>query len=311
MKMNLFLYMKGGIVIRIIYKGISLIFIIIIFNVIYKVFGNNKENYIKNININNKFNNLSFVKKIQFYINYLSIINNNIYTYINPITIIFISSILLILTIIFSYNFFHIISSSILLGIYSFFIPYLVLTYKYNSYRKKIINIFPSYIISLKNYTQTTNDIIIAIKKVSVEEPLNTLINKFNILIEKGVTVYDALERLKSDINIKKINEFFSAVQSCYINGGDFSQLLDKYSKILNKINLQREKEIQDNFSSILVLIILSIINVFLIVSFVYSNTVYKNIITGTIAGRIILNINIISYFLVFLFIKKLNQVEE
>ena len=87
--------------------------------------------------------------------------------------------------------------------------------------------------------------------------------------------------------------------------------MLSKYSKILNRINEQREKELQENLSSILVLVILIIINIFLIVTFVYSDENYRSILTNTFLGKSILNINILSYLLIFYFIKKLNKLEE
>lgn len=289
--------------------SILLIFIIIeLFISITNI--KNKEDFIKNNNLGLKFNNLSFIKKIEFYINYLSKYNNKI-IYFRPFIIIIISCILSIIIGFVSFKLLDVFSSALIISIYSFFIPYIILANLYNNYRKKIIETFPTYILSLKNYTKISNDIIIAMKNVKVEYPLSIFTNKFNILIEKGITVYEAFEKLKNDINISKISEFISAIQNCYLNGGDFSNLLDKYSKIINKINIQREREKQDNFTSILVLIILAIINIFLIIKFIYANTLYKNIITTTFIGNCILNINILSYLLIFYFIKKLNKLED
>lgn len=298
--------------IKIIYTIASILLIFTIIEIFFSIAKNkNKEEILKYNDISYKFKNLSFIKKIQFYINSLSKLNNNIFYYIRPSLVILISVILSIVIGFLSYKFLKVSSSALIISIYSFFVPYLILNTLYNNYRKKIIGIFPTYIVSLKNYTQISNDIIIAMKNVNAEYPLSIFIDKFNILIEKGVTVYEAFEKLKIDINIKKISEFINAIENCYINGGDFSNLLDKYSKIINKINIQKEKEMQENFASILVLIILAIINVFLIVKFIYSNTLYRNIVTNNFIGNVILNINIISYLLIFYFIKKLNKLED
>ena len=288
--------------------GIFLCFWIIDIYVSF-IIKNRKEKNINNLNL--KINNSNFIKKISFYIDYLITIDIKFLYFFKPITLIFISTIIFILVFIISYKFLSVFSSSLIIAVYSFFIPYLILQYLYNKSRRKILDVFPTYIISLKNYTNISNDIIIAMKKVESELPLRIFINKFNLLIDKGISVYDSFERLKKDINIKKISEFIMALQNCYINGGNFSKLLDRYSKIINNISLQREKEIQDNFSSILVLIVLIIINIFLIIAFVYSNETYKSIVTNSFIGKTILNINILSYLLVFYFIKKLNKLEE
>lgn len=298
--------------IKLTYSSITILFLASTINIFYEMLNKNKKDSIIKINnFNTKLSNMSFIKKIQFYIDYISKINKSIIFYIKPITIILLSSIISIITFVISFKYLKVFSSAVIISVYSFFIPYLILKYLYNFYRKKINNIFPTYIISLKNYTQISNDIIIAIKKVKVEEPLSLFINKFNICIEKGINVYEAFENLKNDINIKKINEFITATQNCYINGGNFTNLLSKYSKILNRINEQREKELQENLSSILVLVILIIINIFLIVTFVYSDENYRSILTNTFLGKSILNINILSYLLIFYFIKKLNKLEE
>jgi len=292
------------------FLGVFLIIAIIDF-IINFVAKSKKEKFINTQYINKKISNTNFIKKILFYIEYLINIDIKIVCLLRPVTIILISIVISVIVFTISYKFLCVFSSALILAIYSFFIPYIVLQYLYNKNRKKILDIFPTYIISLKNYTNISNDIINAMKKVKVDPPLMIFIDRFNLLVEKGVSVYDGFEKLKEDINIKKISEFITAIQNCYINGGDFSKLLDKYSKIINNINTQREKESQENFSSILVLIIIIVINIFLIINFVYSNATYKDIVINSFLGKVILNINILSYLLVFHFVKKLNKLEE
>ena len=305
------IFMKGRVMINLLKNFILIFVIFLIIEMFSNIILSNRKNKFFNIQkINNRINNTSFIKKIKYYIEYLKNININLFCYINPITIILISIFISIITFFISYKFISVFSSAIIISVYSFFIPYLILKYIYNDYRKKIMDIFPTYIVSLKNYTIISNDIIIAMRKVKVEPPLMIFIDKFNILTEKGVTVYEAFQKLKNDIKINKISEFITALQNCYINGGNFSELLDKYSKILTNINNHREKENQENFSSILVLIILVIINIFLIINFVYSNQIYREIVVNSFIGKTILNINILSYLLVFYFIKKLDNLE-
>ncbi|MEG2348704.1 MAG: type II secretion system F family protein [Clostridia bacterium] len=189
--------------------------------------------------------------------------------------------------------------------------PYIVIKFIYDKKKSDIIQIFPTYIVSLKNYTQVSNDIIVAMKKTIPPEEIKKYIETFNFSVESGISVYDAFENLKEKFNIGKINDFFSSCQYCYINGGNFTKLLDKYAKILNKRNIQIEKEKQENFSSKIVMYIMIAINIYMLFGFSFSTVEYKQIMTQTLVGKVIVNINIISYIIMFIISNKFNKVEE
>ena len=254
--------------------------IILFRNYVVKINYNKIENYIKNkryfINLNNYLNSIGIYKKYLIYF--------------------------------ISFKIFNVISTSLLISIFSFFIPYNLITRIYYKRKEKIIKLFPTYIITLKTYTQLTNDIIIAFRNAKTIEPLKTYIDRFNIYVEKGINVFDSLELLKKDIDIKQISDFLSSIQVCYINGGIFNILLNRYAKLLLKTNLQKEKEEQEIFSSITVLIILIVINLMLLFLFVFSDSEYKAIITTTFTGKLILNINILSYISIYFIIKKFSR---
>jgi len=293
------------------FVGIVAIYHIIIYG--YYSFNNYKK-IIFNLNSETicKIRGLSFVKKIVYTLDESNLIlkigNINI---VSTLTILIITIAISIITFIISYNFLHIFSSSLIISIFSSFLPYLII--KSFSYHKKtkILNNFPNYIISLKNYTDVSNDIIEAFRRATVEEPLKTYIEKFNVSLQKGVKIYDAFESLKKSINIKKINEFITLLQFCYMYGGDFGNLLDKFSKIQMKTNLQREKEKQKIFSSKLVLIILILLNMYILFGFVMTNSEYYNILVKTFIGNLILNINILSYIFIFYMYIQLNKMED
>lgn len=291
------------------FLGILIIFFAIL--IIFKIKEKNKMlNKISISNIEKKLNEFKTIKIINALIIQSNKANNRA-KHITPIIFLIISIVFSLIIFFLSYKTIKIISSSIIISGFSLLIPYLILKYIIRSQKEKILNDFPIYAITLKNYTQVTNDIIIAFKKAKVQEPLSIHIERFNVSIEKGMKIYECFERLKQDINIKKINEFLTAAQYCYINGGDFSNLLDKYSKILTKSNLQKEKEKQKSFASKLVLYMLIAINIYLLFQFGFANEEYKEILTKTFIGETIININIISYFLIFLFTIKLNKMEE
>jgi Flp pilus assembly protein TadB len=276
------------------------------------IFANyNKEIAFKNVAIE-KISKLSIFKKIAY-----SIIESNISfkiknTNIISTTSIFIVSILIsIIIFIYSYNFLNLFLSSSILAIFTFFIPYLMIRYLSHLRKERILKVFPNYVVNLKNYTDVNNDIIDALRRANSDVLLEKYINKFNISLQKGVKIYDAFESLKRNINIKKINQFLTLLQFCYIYGGNFSELLDKFSKIQMKINIQIEKEKQKTFSSKFVLIILIIINIYILFGFILNNSEYYDILTKTFVGNLILNINILSYIFIFYMYIKLNSMEE
>lgn len=274
----------------------------------YIDFNNMKNKIISKLDI---INNFKYIKNKNKKI--LSILPNSINlkdTLINYI--VFITGILVCIFIYFlSYNFLKVVSASLILGVYGFFFPYVAidLIYKYN--KKKMIIEFPDFLINLKNYTKTDNDIILALKKTKTKGRLKKYIDEFNILVQNGISVYEAFENLKIRIGVSKINELFTALQLCFLNGGDCTNILDKYINIMNKANIQKDKELQENYSSILVLITLIFINIFLFVTFIAQNKTYFMAITNTVIGKSILDVNILSYLIVYYFIVKIVEMEE
>jgi Flp pilus assembly protein TadB len=295
---------------------ITIIGIVATYYVILYIYYNfyNHKNIIFNLRSETiyKIRELSFIKKIIYSLDEanlsLKVGNINI---ISLLTILILTIVVFIITFLITYNFLHLFSSSLIISIFSLFLPYLIIKYFSYCRKIKILKNFPNYIISLKNYTDVNNDIIEAFRRATVEEPLKTYIEKFNISLQKGVKIYDAFESLKSSINIKKINEFITLLQFCYVYGGDFGNLLDKFSKIQMKTNLQREKEKQKIFSSKLVLIILILLNMYILFGFVLTNNEYYNILVKTFIGNLILNINILSYIFIFYMYILLNKMED
>ncbi|MEG0872543.1 MAG: hypothetical protein RSE00_01585 [Clostridia bacterium] len=272
-----------------------------------------KRKYI-NINsgiIESKISGLGFFEKIRCSVLQIENMNNKSNKILTPFFIILLSFAFFVIAYVVSYKLFKLVSTSCIIAAFSFFLPHIILKSFVSFQKQKIIEIFPTYAIALKNYTKVSNDIIIAFKKVQTQKPLAIYIDRFNLSIEKGIKIYDCFERLKQDINIKKINEFIGAAQMCYINGGDFSKLLEKYAKILTKTNMQKAKEKEESFGSKLVLYILIGINIYLLFAFVLANFEYKQILMGSFLGKTILNINILSYMVIFIFIKKLSKMDE
>ena len=62
------------------------------------------------------------------------------------------------------------------------------------------------------------------------------------------------------------------------------------------KERMQKEETEEKAFSSVITLIVMMLLSVFVIITFVFANDEYANIIRTTAGGKVILNINAISY---------------
>lgn len=295
---------------------ISLTKISIIFIIIYKIilFNTDKDKLLLGSKVNKNIFRFKYITDLNNLIIKLSENKNNtniLFKFLNPLLIIIFSIIFSILIYFISNQIFKIKSTAFIISVFCFFLPYFLFKMLVHKKKHKILKIFPGYILDLKKYVKTDNNIVLAFKYTKVVSPLTEYIEKFNISIDRGLNIYDAFENLKVDINIKKISEIITIIQKCYLYGGDFEKLLDRYSKILMNKNIQKEKEKQNTYTSKLILTILVNINIYMLYSFIYKNEKYLKIMTTTIPGIIIININILSYILIIFLIFKINKMED
>ncbi|MCX8075153.1 MAG: hypothetical protein N2749_06165 [Clostridia bacterium] len=289
---------------------INIIIVNLILNCIfylYKLKFNKLSTITKNKSLN--VNLLQRVRMLMIELKNIKTIKDN--KNIKLILILIVSIILSITVFSISYYILKIKSTSVILSIFFSIIPYLLTKYLIYLKRNNILRKFPIYIINLKNFTEVNNNIVTAIKNVDADESFKLYIDIFNISVEKGISVYDSFERLKNNINIKKIGEFISVLQFCYIYGGDYNRVLDKYSKILIHTINHKETERQQIFSSKAAILLLTAINIYIFYIFIFNNIDYYNIFTKTSVGVILLNINLISYILIFFILIKINKMEE
>jgi len=230
---------------------------------------------------------------------------------ISAITIFSISVLISILTNFLSSISIKIVSTSIILSVVSFFVPYIIISIDVNKKVQKIKSILPSYIVNLKNNLEVTNNIIKAMRITKVEAPLEYSINNFNYKVERGINVYQCFDELKENVNIDVFSSLVDAFKVCYMNGGDFICVLNKYTDIISKENMEKAKLKENSSATILTLIIMVCINILLLFSVVLSNLEYSQIILGTLGGHVIINFEIISYLLVVYFVYKVYKMEE
>lgn len=293
-----------------IYMILSAISIYFIYNIIYFIYYNEKiksdKLKIKYDYLKNKLNKSKYLTKLSYYIYELKKIDEKKYKFLSKYLVVLISIILSIIIFLISYYIFDIYSTAILISLISLAIPPLIIEQLYMSQKQKIIDNFPMYILTLKNYVYSTNDIIQAFRKANIPDYLVIYINKFNVSIEKGISIVQAFDELKKDINIDVISDFLSSLLTCHLNGGNVCMLLNKYAEMLTKINLRNAKRKQENLSSIVIFFVLVAINFFLLFSFVYSNVEYKEIMIKNLIGKTIINCNVLSYLIVFLLYKNI-----
>ena len=225
-------------------------------------------------------------------------------------TSILIIALFFILTIIF-YKIIGVFSTSIILSFPIFFVPKIICAYLINRNKQKIMELLPGYIINLKNYVEQDNNIIFAMNDTICPEPLGRHIKIFNDTVRRGIDAKKAFKKLKESVNVKLFSSFVTAIETCYLNGGNFSRIIERFVDIISKENMNREKFREKAYSSVIILVVLVVINIYLIFSFVFSNPEYSQIVKGTVIGRLILNINAITYIFIGYLISKIYRIGE
>ena len=189
--------------------------------------------------------------------------------FVNMFTVILCAFICFVGMYLFVFSVFKIVGISIIVAMPATFIPFVVLNIISVYKTEKLEKVFLNFLLQLKNYTKIGNDVVSSMKSVHTLEPLQSYINKFTLEINNGIKFETAIEHLKDKIRIKKIKEFFTNVQYCYLYGGDFSCLIDKSYKIISEIQKEKNKRKQETQGARVVLIILILLNVFVYVNFI------------------------------------------
>ncbi|MBE5821720.1 MAG: type II secretion system F family protein [Clostridiales bacterium] len=204
------------------------------------------------------------------------------------------------------------IATLILSGCISF-IPIFALLILADVYEEKLEKNLITYIIQLKNQVRTYNDIILAFKNTAkyAGKPLETYIKIFIFEVNNGVNIAQAFDNLKNKINIDRFKQLITNLESCYINGGSFYDLLDKTQNIYMKVYREKVNRNEQTMSARIVLIILIGMSLFVYFNFINSNTENYNIMVNDFIGRIIIYWNFISiWIMVFLiiYVKKVDN---
>jgi len=289
---------------NLIFTLIQLIFFISIFLVIVLVINQiNTKNDLSTKVFSKIGENIFEVKKRSINIKSLK--------YVTPVSIVIISVCCFVIAFIIVYSFLRLFVSSVIISIPFAFIPYLLLRFRVQQEKEKIKRLLPIYAINLKGHISSENNIILAIKRTKVEEPLYKYISKFIINVERGMNISDSFNILKRDVDISEFTELISAFQVCYQNGGKFVNILDVFSKQVSQVLMLEEKEKDKTMSSVITLVVMVALNILLVVSYVFGNKEFASIIRESITGHIIMDINAISCVLCCYFLFKMYKMEE
>ena len=284
---------------------LSIIIYLMIYSVaIMKKLGNQTIYRIENSKIYRKMKikiiKLIYVKNIQK--------AKNIFT---PMAVMISSMLIILVTFIFVKCLLGSLSSALITAVIAGVLPYVLVNIILNIEKKRIKNQLPSYIINIKNHIENSNNITLAMRDTEVLEPLSKYVRKFNNIITSGVNIQKAFDILKSEVDIKIFTSFVNAVSTCNDNGGNFNAVLSRFSEMTIKENIEKEKLKETTYSSMLTLGIMLLINIYILITFVFSNGEYSKLIKETIVGNIILNLSILTYAFIGYLIIKIYGTEE
>lgn len=287
---------------------VSIIFLIL--NILLNI---NKKLKIKVLlrKLKNKLFSLSYIKTLQSLIKQVKDIIDYKFKFFNSIIIFVFSLIIALIASIYFFQKFRLIIFSILIFLSFMMFPIILLEIVNLVLSNSIKNSFSLYIVSLQNFSKNTNDVISALTNTKALEPLNKYIDEFIMLVNIGFNINKAFDDLINKINIKEISKFFYLLKLCYINGNNLYDLINRFNDYYNDIEKIKKIQLEKRNSYLTTMFVLLIMNVFLLFFVVLGNKSYKNLILNNVIGKIIIDINVLIYFVILLLVIKIIRMEE
>lgn len=230
--------------------------------------------------------------------------------FVNSISILLLCFVSFIICYLLIFSLFKIVLLSFIISIPSIFSPVFILSMIAESKSKKIEKVMLNFLLQLKNYTQINNDIIYAFKEVKTIKPLQSYVKKFLVEINSGIKFEKAIENFKEKVTFEKFKQVLTNMQYCYLNGGSFSELINKNYKMISQIQNEKNAREQETMSARIVLIILIILDLFIYFTFIKND--YENylIMTKSLIGNLILYWNFISIWILLALIHKVKKLD-
>lgn len=261
--------------------------------------------------LKNKLFSLSYIKTLQSLIKQVKDIIDFKFKFFNSIIIFVFSLIIALIASIYFFQKFRLIIFSILIFLSFMMFPIILLEIVNLVLSNSIKNSFSLYIVSLQNFSKNTNDVISALTNTKSLEPLNKYIDEFIMLVNIGFNINKAFDDLINKINIKEISKFFYLLKLCYINGSNLYDLINRFNDYYNDIEKIKKIQLEKRNSYLTTMFVLLIMNVFLLFFVVLGNKSYKNLILNNVIGKIIIDINVLIYFVILLLVIKIIRMEE
>lgn len=276
---------------------IKIVCFILIFQIISISLISLKNKKIKVINKDNYFNRI---------ISNIDLKNNKYFKWVNSKTIFFIVLVLFVLLLFLMRKIIGNYFLTIIFVLPLSFLPiFIVLIYSELSKIKMENNII-NYILQLKNQSKISDDIIQIFRNVLpyTQNPLKTYVKAFLYEIDRGMHVSIAFKNFREKIRFKRFSQLLINLESCYFNGGNIYNLLDKTQKVFIKYQKERINKNEQTISARIVLFFLMFLIIFVYFIFIKNNLEIYNIMIKDFFGFIILFSNMISiWFMIGLII--------
>lgn len=222
-----------------------------------------------------------------------------------------VTALVYIIAFIFIYSLIKVFFASLILSVPILLVPIIILKVSEIKEKNTIIKNLPIYAINLKNNIKSDNDVVLAIRRTKTSEILKKYIDVFVKDVDNGVSVYESFNRLDKAVAIKEFSDLIQTFQICYKTGGDFSRVLDIYSKQITEKILLREREHEKSLSTIITLVVMILLDIIMLFVYIPKNKLVLEIFSNNILGRSLIDINSVTVLLCMYFLFKIYKMEE
>lgn len=207
---------------------------------------------------------------------------------------------------------FKINSVAIILAVPFVFSGLLIIQYLADKKQEKLEEVMNDFFIQFRGEIKVNNDIISAFKKIqnTCLPPFNEYINKMMVEIKAGEIPEEALKRFADKVDINKFHLYINNLKYCNTYGGNTEVLTTETQKMIEELLKQKKKRKKETNSICTALYMLVGIDLLIYFSFIINNTSYLKLMTNSVIGNVIINLNFISIWIVVLlsyFVKKLD----
>ena len=207
---------------------------------------------------------------------------------------------------------FKIKSVAIILSLPGIFIVFAIISYFADKKQDKLERVMNDFFIQLKGAIKINPDITEAFRRIqdSCLEPFGEYIKSFLNEVNAGEIPEKALYKFANKVDIKRFTLYINNLRYCSIYGGDIEALTRETQKLISDILVQKKKRKKETQSICMVLYILIVIDLIIYFNFALGNAEYLTLMRDSNIGNFIVNLNLLSIWIVIWFanlVKKLD----